>query len=107
MRIGSAVRFSKLTPVLSQDPLLKVMADGANVAVVSIGYRLAPEHPFPQGPEVSRTDLSMCRLLLIDLQDCFDVVEWLADNAEKKFGAPLKFMGGEARFSLGRLRGHH
>ena len=107
MRISIGVHFSNLTLLLSQDPLLKAMADGANVAVVSIGYRLAPEHPFPQGPEVSRTDLSMCLWLLIDLQDCFDAVEWLADNAEKKFGSPLKFMGGEARFSFGRLQGNH
>ena len=107
MRIASAVHFSRLTLLSSQDPLLKAMADGANVAVVSIGYRLAPEHPFPQGPEVSRTDLSMCLWLLIGMQDCFDAVEWLADNAEKKFGSRLEFMGGEARFSFGRLRGIH
>ena len=62
----------------SQDPLTKSIADGANLAVISVGYRLAPEHPFPQGPE-----------------DCYDVAEWLVDNSEAKFGAPLKFVGGE------------
>ena len=60
-----------------QDPLLQRLAN-AGLAVVSVGYRLAPEHPFPKGPE-----------------DCYDVAEWLADNAQAQFGAPLKFAGGE------------
>ena len=62
----------------SQDPFLKTIANSANVAIVSIGYRLAPEHPFPQGPE-----------------DCYDAAEWLIDNAEFQFGAPVIFAGGE------------
>ena len=72
-----ALRLS-LTKAYSQDPLLKSLADGANVAVISIGYRLAPEHPFPKGP-----------------QDCFDAAEWLVDNSKSHFGVPLKFIGGE------------
>ena len=62
----------------SIDPLLKGIADAANVVMISIGYRLAPEHPFPAGPE-----------------DCFDAAEWLVDNAEARYGAPLKIIGGE------------
>lgn len=46
--------------------------------VVSVGYRLAPENPFPKGPE-----------------DCYDVAEWLIDNAKGKFGVDLQFVGGE------------
>lgn len=65
----------------SQDPMLKNIADGADVAVISIGYRLAPEDPFPKGPE-----------------DCFDAAEWLVKNAKANFGAELKFMGGEVTF---------
>ena len=57
---------------------MKRIAEGANLAVISVGYRLAPEHPFPQGPE-----------------DCYDAAEWLVDNSQAKFGAPLKFAGGE------------
>ena len=62
----------------SQDGHLKRMAEGANLAAISVGYRLAPEHSFPQGPE-----------------DCYDAAEWLVDNSQTKFGAPLKFAGGE------------
>ena len=68
----------RLTFCGRQDPLLKRIADGSNVAVISIGYRLAPENPYPKGPE-----------------DCFDAAEWLVDNAHAKFGAELHFLGGE------------
>lgn len=58
---------------------IKNIADGSGVLVVSVGYRLAPENPFPAGNE-----------------DSYDVAEWLVDHGEKKFGAPLKFIGGDA-----------
>jgi acetyl esterase/lipase len=62
----------------TSDALLKFYADVSGCAVISAGYRLAPEHPFPAGPE-----------------DCFDVAEYLVKNAEKDYGGPVKFMGGE------------
>jgi acetyl esterase/lipase len=63
----------------SQDPILQHIADSASVLCISIGYRLAPEHPFPAGPE-----------------DCYDAAEWLVDNASSALGAPLCFIGGES-----------
>jgi len=64
----------------STDTLLKHYADSGDLIVVSIGYRHAPEDPFPKGP-----------------QDCIDGAEYLVKNSEKEFGAPLKFIGGEVR----------
>lgn len=63
----------------SQDHYLKNLADHAQLAVVSVGYRLAPEYPYPAGNE-----------------DCYDIGEYLIDNAEKDYGAPLLFLGGES-----------
>jgi acetyl esterase/lipase len=62
-----------------QDLVLKKIADNNSLAVISIGYRLAPENPFPAGPN-----------------DCFDAAEWLVDNAKSTFGAKFTFMGGES-----------
>lgn len=36
---------------MSHDSLLALYANTADVAVISVGYRLAPEDPFPKGPE--------------------------------------------------------
>lgn len=63
----------------TQDGILQKLADDVDVICISIGYRLAPEHPYPAGPE-----------------DCYDAAEWLVDNAESQFGAPLSFVGGES-----------
>ena len=71
-----------LSLVSSYDPLLKTYADGASALVISIGYRLAPEDPFPAGPD-----------------DCRDAADWLADNAEKELGAPLRYITGDVRLT--------
>lgn len=62
-----------------QDARLQRMADDHGLVCVSVGYRKAPENPFPAGPH-----------------DCFDVAEWLIDNANSALGAPLRFIGGES-----------
>ncbi len=45
------------------------LAQSAQVAVVSPDYRLAPEHPWPAGP-----------------QDCLAVARWLVEHGETEFG---------------------
>ncbi|KAH8806058.1 Alpha/Beta hydrolase protein [Xylogone sp. PMI_703] len=62
-----------------QDFYLENLAETSSLLVVSVGYRLAPEHPFPKG-----------------LEDCFDVAEWLIDNAKQTFGGSMKFLGSES-----------
>ncbi|KKZ66166.1 hypothetical protein EMCG_01143 [[Emmonsia] crescens] len=62
-----------------QDPRLKNYVDATNLIVISIGYRLAPENPYPASSH-----------------DCFDAAEWLIQNGVDEFGAPLKFLGGES-----------
>lgn len=63
----------------SHDNLLQLYADAGDLAVLSVGYRLAPENPYPQGP-----------------QDCMDVGEYLVKNSEKDYGGSLRFIGGES-----------
>lgn len=63
---------------MSTDKLLLHYANTGDLAVISVGYRLAPEDPFPAAPE-----------------DCQDVAEYLVQNAESQYGGPLKFIGGE------------
>ncbi|CAM1510708.1 Fc.00g010430.m01.CDS01 [Cosmosporella sp. VM-42] len=61
------------------DSLLEGYSNASDCAVISVGYRLAPEHPFPAGPE-----------------DCFDVAEHLVKNAKEEYGGPLRFITGES-----------
>lgn len=58
---------------------LQRYANDCGLISISIGYRLAPEHPFPAG-----------------LEDCFDAAEYLFDHAEAKYGNKTIFMGGES-----------
>jgi len=50
-----------------------------DLAVVSIDYRLAPEHPYPAGPD-----------------DCQAAAAWLLENGPSEFGADRMFIGGES-----------
>lgn len=63
------------------------MSDASNLelcrrfelAVVSVDYRKAPEHPFPAGPD-----------------DGVAVAEWLFEHARSEFGADRVIVGGES-----------
>jgi acetyl esterase/lipase len=63
------------------------------VAVVSVDYRLAPEHPFPAGPD-----------------DCEAAALWLVEHAGREYGSDRLLIGGEsagahlAALTLLRLR---
>jgi acetyl esterase/lipase len=62
-----------------QDPMLERIADNTGQAVVGVEYRLAPEHPYPAGPD-----------------DCEAAVAWLIANAKKEFGTDALTIGGES-----------
>lgn len=62
-----------------QDPMLERIADNTGLAVVSVDYRLAPEHPYPAAPD-----------------DCESAAAWLAANARSEFGTDILTIGGES-----------
>jgi acetyl esterase/lipase len=62
-----------------QDPMLERIADNTGQAVVSVEYRLAPEHPYPAGPD-----------------DCEAAAAWLVQNGAKEFGTSVITIGGES-----------
>lgn len=50
----------------SHDSVCRGLAKQADLAVLSLDYRLAPEHPFPAG-----------------LEDCYAATQWICKNAQK------------------------
>ena len=62
-----------------QDPMLERIADNTGLAVVSVEYRLAPEHPYPAGPD-----------------DCEAAAAWLVKNAKAEFGSDVLTIGGKS-----------
>jgi acetyl esterase len=62
-----------------QDPILERIADNTGQAAVAVEYRLAPEHPYPAGPD-----------------DCEAAAAWLVKNGIKEFGTDTLTIGGES-----------
>ncbi|MGH3361289.1 MAG: alpha/beta hydrolase [Nocardioides sp.] len=64
----------------SHDPTCRFLAERAGVRVLSVGYRLAPEHPFPAAYD-----------------DAVDAFRWLVKNAESLGGDPHRLaVGGDS-----------
>lgn len=62
-----------------QDPQLWRLATAAEMAVVSVDYRLSPEQPYPAAPD-----------------DCEDAARWLIAQAPREFGTGRLTIGGES-----------
>ncbi|MDX1648657.1 MAG: alpha/beta hydrolase [Myxococcota bacterium] len=79
-----------------QDALLNGLARDAGLAVASLGYRLAPENPYPAAPD-----------------DCEAAALWLIEHAGRLLGSDRLLIGGEsagahlAAVTLLRLRDRH
>ncbi|WP_369020876.1 alpha/beta hydrolase fold domain-containing protein [Streptomyces californicus] len=57
----------------------RALAEALNSVVVSVDYRLAPEHPWPAAPD-----------------DCETAALWLAEQAEDRFGTSRLTIGGSS-----------
>jgi acetyl esterase/lipase len=72
------------------------IARHSGLAVVSVNYRLAPEHPYPAAPD-----------------DCEAAARWLVERAQEEFGSAQLWIGGESAgahlslVTLLRMRDRH
>lgn len=62
-----------------QDPRNEEIAQTCSAAVISVDYRLAPEHPYPA-----------------PLDDCEAAAEWVVENSKSEFGVDNIVIGGES-----------
>ncbi|KAJ5373153.1 Alpha/beta hydrolase fold-3 [Penicillium concentricum] len=61
------------------DSTLREYANKCQLTAISVGYRLAPEHPYPAA-----------------MHDAIDAAEYMVDHAAEVYNAPLRFIGGES-----------
>jgi acetyl esterase/lipase len=74
-----------------QDPALKAAADATGLVMVSVDYRLAPEHPYPAGPD-----------------DCEDAARWLLERYDGRHAIGGESAGAQLSVvTLLRLRDRH
>lgn len=62
-----------------QDNMLEQIANNTGLTVVSVEYRLSPEHPYPAAPD-----------------DCYAAALWLLENSQRHFRADPVAIGGES-----------
>ena len=78
------------------DLLNDALSKQLNLAIVSVDYRLSPEHPYPAAPD-----------------DCETAALWLLENATGEYGTDRLLVGGESAgahlsaLTLLRLRDRH